>query len=57
MALLGVSFDTLEPTQMGLIFDANMQHVETDKVIITTDRQQQQQHDRFCSLLFVSDFD
>lgn len=31
-ALLGVSFDTLEPTQMGIIFDANVQHIETDKL-------------------------
>jgi len=31
-ALLGSSFDTLEPTQMGIIFDANVQHVETDQV-------------------------
>jgi len=31
-ALLGSSFDTLEPTQMGIIFDKNVQHLDTDKL-------------------------
>jgi len=33
-ALLGSSFDTLEPTQMGIIFDQNVQHVDTDQLYL-----------------------
>jgi regulator of protease activity HflC (stomatin/prohibitin superfamily) len=30
--LLGVSFDIIEPTEMGIAFDGNVQHLESDKV-------------------------
>lgn len=31
-SLLGVSFDTLEPTQVGIIYDHNIEHLEIDKL-------------------------
>lgn len=31
-SLFGVSFDVIEPTEWGLAFDGNVQHLETDKV-------------------------
>jgi hypothetical protein len=32
LVLFGVSFDTVEPWQYGVKFDASTQHIRTDKV-------------------------